>query len=251
MEPEAIADFVADAIDKAPVSFEPWKHIYVENIFPDDVYAEIESAFLTSESLFKQQVHYGDKDLFTAPYHKRSEFRVADDPEARLAQGATWDTVWRTLTSKTFFIAMKRAFGEELMVRFEDYFTHPKFRENLDPWLLITKHQLGYHLGPHTDRGEKVITCIFNIAESDDLDDLGTALYRARQEDFKSNGRLHFDFGKFERVKTAPFRRNSALFFPRLDASFHGVEPLTEASLKGSERRNIQFNLWDWGKRSD
>jgi hypothetical protein len=251
MEIEDVAQFISEAIDDAPVSFEPWKHLYVENVFPEDFYREIEISFAKSEHLFQQQIHTGDKDLFTAPYHKRSEFRISNDSELRRDQGEVWDTVWKVLNSQTFFIAMKRSFGEDLMVRFDGYFTHPKFRENLDPWLIAAKHELGYHLGPHTDRSEKVITCIFNIAEGDEPDEIGTALYLPSQRDFKSNGRQHFDFKKFERVKTSPYRRNSALFFPRQDASFHGVEPLTEANLKTSARRNLQFNLFDWGNRSD
>jgi hypothetical protein len=249
--PEAIADHFASALQAAPISFEPWRHVFIENVFPTDFYKEIEQAYVSSEALFQDQVHTGDRDIFTAPYEKRSEFRVSADPAERLAQGPVWDVLWDVLTSRAVFVAIKRALAEELMVRFDDYLGHPQFRDHLDPWLLATKHRTGYHLGPHTDREEKVITCIFNIAESDGLEDLGTALYTARQADFRSNGRQHFEFEKFDLAKVTPFKPNSALIFARQATSFHGVEPLTEENMRGSERRNVQFNLWDWGRRPE
>ncbi|MBG1233585.1 hypothetical protein [Aestuariivirga litoralis] len=86
-------------------------------------------------------------------------------------------------------------------------------------------------------------------ADQTNHDPVGSALYVAKEKGYVSDGTKHLSFDGFRFVGNTPFRPNSALVFARLDDSFHGVEPLTEASLKGDERFNIQFNLWDWGRR--
>ena len=135
------------------------------------------------------------------------------------------------------------------MERYDDFIGHPAFRFCLEPGMLVATHEPGYYLGPHTDRSEKVLTVIFNITNRTDLEHLGTALYSPRQANFQSNGRMHFEFDAFDLKETVPYRRNSALLFARTATSFHGVEPISEADLKGSDRKSVQFNLWDLGRR--
>jgi hypothetical protein len=88
------------------------------------------------------------------------------------------------------------------------------------------------------------VTFIFNCAERPGLEHLGTAMYRPKQKGFTSDGQEHCDPALFERIHLSPYRPNSALIFFRHDALFHGVELLTAENLQGSNRPNIQFNLW-------
>ena len=240
---------MADAILGSSPRFTPWPYLFVQDILPVEFLAEVEAAFEGSESLFARQIHTGDPELFNAPYHKRREFKISPDQETRKGQGPTWETFWQALSSQVFFSAIKRVLAEQLMERYDDFIGHPAFRFCLEPGMLVATHEPGYYLGPHTDRSEKVLTVIFNITNRTDLEHLGTALYSPRQANFQSNGRMHFEFDAFDLKETVPYRRNSALLFARTATSFHGVEPISEADLKGSDRKSVQFNLWDLGRR--
>jgi hypothetical protein len=111
--------------------------------------------------------------------------------------------------------------------------------------MLVTRHRANYYLGPHTDRSEKVVTCVFNCAERTGLDHLGTAIYEPKQEGFTCDGRVHHNPELFNLTEIVPYRPNSALIFFRDDRLFHGVERLNDRALMGSQRANIQFNFWD------
>jgi hypothetical protein len=90
---------------------------------------------------------------------------------------------------------------------------------------------------------------VINCAERAGLEHLGTVMYVPKRKGLTSDGREHLDPALFERLRTLPFKPNSALIFLRDDALFHGVEPVTAAALQGSNRPNIQYNLWDEAAR--
>lgn len=247
---QAAASHLANAFLSAPVINRPWPHVFIENVFPQDFYRRIEEALARSGESFKAQVHTGDRKVFHGSYEDRHEFRVArTGAEARTDLDPFWFELHDVLTSDLFFNALHKKFNNEYRGRFGDFMDHPRFKQFIDPSLLVTKHKPNYYIGPHTDRAEKVVTCIFNVPESQGFDDIGTALYTAKKDGFSSDGLLHLNPEDFNYECTTPFRPNSALIFFRTDVSFHGVERLTEANLRGSNRYNIQFNLWDWARR--
>ena len=110
--------------------------------------------------------------------------------------------------------------------------------------MIVNEHDADYYLGPHTDRAEKVFTCLFYFPEHAGLDHLGTTLYRPLEDGFTCGGLAHHDPARFARRDTIPYRANSALMFARTDVMFHGVHALTEEQLRGSKRRSIQMQFW-------
>ena len=250
LDPRTMAHHMAKAILAAPVSPDPWPYIYVDNVFLSDDYNMILDAFEYSSSHFKAQVHTGDRKVFHGSYEEREEFRVGRTGENidKTAPGI-WLDVWDALTSRTFSDALRQKFAAEYRKRFGDFMDNKHFQDYLDPTLLITRHLENYYIGPHTDRSEKVVTCIFNFPEHEALEHIGTAMYAPKQPDFKSDGLVHLNPDDFDYTHTVPFRPNSALIFFRTDISFHGVQRLTASNLMGSPRYNVQYNLWDWGRR--
>lgn len=92
-----------------------------------------------------------------------------------------------------------------------------------DEWLLIKDHA-GYQIGPHTDHPNRVLSAIFYLAQEGDSEDMGTSLYTSKSG-FTCKGGPHYPKGKdFKRVKTVPYRPNSAFVFLKGNKSFHGVE---------------------------
>ena len=97
--------------------------------------------------------------------------------------------------------------------------------------MMLNKHDPGYYLGPHTDRFEKIVTCVFYMPERPRLDHLGTSLYRPKEPGFTCRGIVHHHPNGFIKRETIPFRPNSAFIFARSDVLFHGVEKLRDAEL--------------------
>jgi hypothetical protein len=255
LDSRAVASHLAKALISAPVSPNPWPYVFVENAFPEDSYIAISEALELSDAHFKDQVHTGDRKVFHGSYEERQEFRIAhmekDGTGNIVAKNIPplWLDLYDVFTSKIFFDAMRQKFDTDYRRRFGEFMHHRRFQEYLDSTLLVTRHRENYYIGPHTDRSEKVITCIFNFPEHKALEHIGTAMYAAKQPGFTSDGLVHLNPDDFDFTHTVPFRPNTALIFARTDASFHGVQHLTQASLMGSPRYNVQYNLWDWGRR--
>jgi FkbM family methyltransferase len=91
-----------------------------------------------------------------------------------------------------------------------------------DEWLLIKDHA-GYQIGPHTDHPNRILSAIFYLAQEGDSEDLGTSLYTS-PKGFTCKGGPHYPKKGFKKVKTVPYKPNSAFVFLKGDKSFHGVE---------------------------
>ena len=241
----AATSHFAGSIRAASVRTRPAAHIFVQDALPGAVYAAIGEAYAASSDAFEEQIHRGDPTVFFGSYADRLEFKVlealgqVDPPIAEF-----WSALYAIFQAPEVMAAMVEVFRSG----FEDRFgtTDAQTLTHLvRPSLLITKHRQNYYLGPHTDRFEKVVTCILNCAERDQLDHLGTALYEPKIPGFTCNGIVHHDPNKFNRISVLPFQPNSALIFFRDDRLFHGVERLSADDAAVSERRNVQFNLWE------
>ena len=251
MNEEKVAKHVASAISTSVIQPKPAPYIFVENVFPSEVYDQIFRNLLKSESSYKEQLHTGDKKVFFGSYDTRHQIYVPED----LQNSSTlnfFQQLKNVLSSKTVFDSLVEKFSDGFQRRFPNEYQsdsvnfNDNIRKDLNPTLLLTKHIPGYFLGPHTDRKEKVITCVFYCPERDDMEYLGTAMYQPKEKGFKCKGVVHHNPENFIYTHTVPCKKNSVLIFFRDDELFHGVEKLTEKD--DSERFNIQFNLWlPWG----
>ena len=141
-------------------------------------------------------------------------------------------------------------FADYARERFGERAGDPSFQdERIRSTFILNQHDEGYYLGPHTDRSERVFTCIFYFPEGDGLDRLGTTLYRPRDPGFRCSGAVHHDRSRFEPRETFPYRPNSVLIFAKSDVMFHGVEPLTAEQLQGSRRRGMQITFFVHNER--
>lgn len=240
------ASHIAIAISGAATRADPWPYLFVENVLPVDVYSRVERAYEESALAFREQIHGGDPHLFFGSYGDRLEISVprglADlPPETSIY----WRSLFSALKSRVVFEALYAKFRGSFRSRFGSSTDTKLISRALQKTLLITKHRENYYLGPHTDRYEKVVTLILNCAEREGLEHLGTTLYVPNKAGFKCRGLLHHNPKLFHPRITVPFRPNSALLFFRGNRTFHGVEPITRNDALHSERRTLQFNLWE------
>lgn len=244
IDEKSTINHVVNSINNSEIIDIPAPYIYIKNVFPDDIYESILGNQLKSSNFYKPQVHTGDPKYFYGSYDTRHQLYVPEDLE-NAETLEFFQQLKNVLSSKEVFDSLYLKFNEGFIKRF-DSMSKDEIYSIVKPTLLLTKHKPGYFLGPHTDRREKVITCIFYFPERDNLEYLGTAMYLPKQKGLTCEGVVHHNPENFIYINTVPCKRNSALIFFRDSRLFHGVEKIK--SEEDSERFNIQFNLWlPWG----
>jgi hypothetical protein len=242
---------VRRAVVGAALRDEPSPHLYVENVFSPETYADMVRMWPTDSPALRRWDNPGDAAIRFGNYSRRQEIVIPFEAE-RLPpdQRAFWLGAGSLLLGSDFARTLLERFAPYARSRFGDRIDDPAFaRDQLRGSLLLNQHDADYYLGPHTDRGEKVFTCLFYFPEHDGLDHLGTTLYRPLETGFTCSGVAHHDPARFERVETMPYRANSAFIFARTDVMFHGVHALTAEQLGGSRRRSIQMQFWVHNER--
>jgi len=191
---ERAAEYMAERIEQAAIVELPSPYIFVEQMWPPALAAEILRNMYASEPSFSEQVHKGDPKNFFGSYRERIELHLpagASKLEPRLAD--FWKRLHAVTESDVLFAAIFNKFRSGFDDRYGSDWSAAEIHGMLRRGLLLTMHGPGYYLGPHTDRFEKVITCVFNFAEHDGLDDIGTAMYLPKQKGFTSDGDAHHD----------------------------------------------------------
>lgn len=241
-----IASHLAARIRAADDQRLPAPFVFVEGALPAEVYDCIHGVFDKTSGALKEQIHRGDPKVFFGSYRDRLEARIPEElSEIEPEASSFWGSLYSAFTSPLLLEALIAKFEDGFRERFGPDAETAVLAPRLKPSMLVTRHRPNYFLGPHTDRFEKVITFILHCPERDGLEHLGTAIYEPKEAGFTCRGIVHHNPALFRRTHVVPFVPNSALVFFRGDQLFHGVEPLTETSLQGSHRANVQFNLWD------
>jgi hypothetical protein len=211
-------------VANASIRFFPYPHIYVEDVFPRDFYAEIQRNIPDPSAMIPIEQARPVKG-----YKERFVLDIAGDHVHTLPgiQKEFWKDFSGWLLSGRFMNFMMQKFSPFLQQRFKDA---QGLRFNNECMLVedITK----YALGPHTDSPRKVLTFLFYLPKDDSQSHLGTSIYVPRDGTFTCPGGPHYPFDKFQRVTTMPFKPNALFAFVKTKNSFHGVEPLTNVDTK-------------------
>jgi hypothetical protein len=236
---------VRRAILGAALRSDPSPHVFVEQVFSAPFYQKMLDLFPGADAFTPWQ-HSGTPPEFFGNYARRGQLVLPDETE-RLQPDVQqfWNTLSAYLCAPEFARLLLKRFEDHYRRQFGSALDGSNFIERLRPGLVVNRHEPGYYLGPHTDRHEKVVTCVFYMPERDGLDHLGTAIYRPLEKEMRCRGFFHHDPARFERIATAPFRPNSMLIFARTDVFFHGVHRLTRSGLHGSERRGFQLQFYE------
>lgn len=216
----------------------PFGHIYLEDVFPREVYAEI-LASLPDPSIYAataERHHKGE-----AGSYNRSLFPIAvqylplmDDSIRDL-----WRGIAAALTAPELQRAIYTKLARDLAFRYG--VSEAKVRE-LAGYSRPTLYREteGFEIPPHPDTRKKVVTMHLYFPADDSQLDLGTALYRRKLAALPvGNWR-----GRFEKVKQFPFQPNSGYAFVVNNKigrkSWHGREELPP----GTGVRNTLLNTY-------
>jgi hypothetical protein len=214
----ALLNHLLGVVRAAPLRRTPFLHLYFEQVFPEDFYAELLAALPRAER-FEPLYH---KDALRPDGSTtRGTFTLDAAGLAELPEHArrTLEICRDAVGSEALRDALLARYGEVMRERFPGQSEDPA----LEGTVKLQRDEPGYRIGIHPDTSDKVVLLQLYLPPDDAHVEMGTALYR-RQDD------------GFTKVDTLPFRRNSGYSFARTEESFHGVEPI------GALRHSLTLN---------
>jgi len=230
----AVLEHLCRVIDAVEVCSWPYCHFYLENAFPDDVFARM------LELLPDPPAYVADNPRI----HTRQDGLVArnilsltaPDVLARLPdeQRSFWTEIGDALTAPRLRQVVFAKLSKDLSRRFRV----PAERLNFVPAYpkpALVKDLGGYEIAPHRDTRSKIVTMQFYLPEDRSKADLGTAVYRQRLFRLKNIMSLR---NRFEIVKQFSFSPNSAYGFAVGPRSWHGRDTVPMAS---GERNSLML----------
>ncbi len=219
----AVEDHVLAQIEAASIKRLPSPHFYVENIFPDDFYRDLLANMPSDEDF----TCLGDTGRVPkGAYRERFVFLPTKDQIEKLPADKSdfWRDLGAWLYGERFFRTMIRKFAQAAAARFAGQLE----KVQLTPEVLVVRDRTNYSIGPHTDAPHRFLSMLFYCPPDTSQEHLGTSLYMPLDRSFTCEGGPHYDFDKFVKVDTMPYRPNSLFCFLRTNVSFHGVEPIAD-----------------------
>ncbi len=231
-----VLDHLLGRIDNTAAVFEPFAHIYLEDVFPADLYEQLLRSFPPEKTYLEAaERHYGNGQ------NVRSMYALSHAGLARLsgAQQEIWRGVAAALTAPELKQAMFKKLAKDLSFRYGVPETQAaELAGHSRPTLY--RETDGFEIPPHPDTRKKVVTMHLYLPADHSQLDLGTALYQRKL--------LAWPFGgwrnRFDKVKQFAFQPNSGYAFVVNNKitrkSWHGREQLPP----GSGVRNTLLNTF-------
>ena len=199
----------------------PYAHIYVENIFPEDFYAQLRANWPDQSALISLadtgRVPKGAyRERFVMPFTPSEIDKLIEERRPFWREFASWLITQRFLTAMIdkFEPYVKERFGNDI------------YKCGFEADTLIVRDLTNFSIGPHTDAPHRLLSMLFYCPADDSLQHLGTSIYVPRDPDFRCHGGPHYPHQLFHKVRTMEYRPNSLFAFIKNDRSFHGVEPI-------------------------
>lgn len=197
---------IVDRINAAPVDPAPSGNIFMENMFPAQVYAEL-LARLPDDEALDPIIH---PDAITED-GRRTRYLLDLTPEslARLApeDRPFWEAMIDVFTAPDLTRAVIARFEPALRERFGDVMPE------IVAVPILYRDFPGYRIGIHPDSADKIATLQFYLPEDESQVHLGTSFHQRTASGF-------------ERLKTNAFKPNTAYGFVRTEESWHSVDQL-------------------------
>ena len=202
-----ISDHVRRAVAAAPMMTDPYEHIVIERLLPDDVYELLIRAIPPAE-------FFDDQDRIK----QNLTFPVEYGPALTTA---VWGYMDEVIARCIIRPAVFERFHEPLQAHFTSMFGVEFLdRANALPQAAsggrLMLRRPGYHLDPHRDPKRSMLTCLMYLARDGDSEEHGTQIFRVHDDEEADYKQTYYPGAAghaCELVKVVPFRPNTMLVF--------------------------------------
>ena len=214
-------------IANTPIRTYPYPHIYVENVFPEDFYAQLRANWPDPKA-FTSLADTGR--VYTGTYVERFvvPFKVPDIAKLSGDRRGFWNEFGNWFMADRFRETMIAKFHSYAQQRFGDGLKHCRFETDS----LIVRDKTNFSIGPHSDAQHRLLSMLFYCPDDTSMSHLGTSIYVPLDPDFRCAGGPHYPHKKFRKVITMEYKPNSLFAFFKTDNSFHGVEPIKDEQVE-------------------
>ena len=233
-----ILDHLLHRVDLTPAIEEPFGHVYLEEVFPRDIYAEI-LASLPEPSIYAapaERHHKGE-----AGSYNRSLFPIAVQNLPLMDESIRdlWRGIAAGLTAPDLQRAIYAKLAKDLAFRYGIPVSKALDLTGYSRPTLYRETE-GFEIPPHPDTRKKIVTMHLYLPADCSQLDLGTALYRRKRPALPLGDWRR----RFEKVKQFAFQPNSGYAFvvnnTIIRKSWHGREELPP----GTGVRNTLLNTY-------
>ena len=222
-----------------PINSFPFPHLYVQDIFSDIFYSQIQKNLpdhnlLTSmPDLYPEELGFeAHKDRYVMDLMREESINKIEKDKQEF---------WRGLGDN-----FKNGKLSDLLRNKFQYYLNMRFKliENVSflSEIKLINDRKNYASSPHTSHPRKVVSVIFYLPTDLSQKLSGTSIYIPKDLNFIAQNKeyKHYPHEHFHKVITMPFLPNSAFCFIKTNNSFHGVEKL---EMEDTDRWTLQFDI--------
>ncbi len=229
---------------KITVFHKPFVYGYIDNFVPADIYQKLEATFLdpTKSENMETFKHGKNRILFYSP-----------PAPAEIPAESPWLEFVNQITSPEYMkdcLKWVQENYEESASDSEDIYTK-MMRDRFDVDTSKLKMQCEFSsleadtfLAPHTDSGDKFISCVYYLAQPEWQDSWGgaTEIYQPKNPKYQNNWHNRIlPNDAMDLLASCNFRPNRLFFFVKTENSWHGLSPVTSPA--GVQRRSFNFSM--------
>jgi hypothetical protein len=223
----AVEEHVIYQVSNAPMREYPYPHIYVENVFPADFYAQLRANWPDASALVSipetgrvSKGMYAER--FVLPFNADGIMKLPEERREFWIEFGNW------FMTSHFLGSMVAKFDRYVRERFGD----EVYRYSFEADSLVVRDLTNYAIGPHTDAPHRLLSMLFYCPHDDSMKHLGTSIYVPLDREFRCEGGPHYPHNRFQKVMTMEYKPNSLCAFFKNDHSFHGVEPISDRDVQ-------------------
>ena len=208
---ERLRDFIVTCVDTATSSNEPFTHLVLDQVFPDDIYALMLANMPEASDYRPMHGRSKGHDLSDGT-HTRVKIDLFPEYIRHLPpqKRAVWEIVGRALCSRAVRDAFVRCLAPALERRFGPAYA----AVGMYPIPVLTRDIPGYLITPHTDTRWKGITVQLYLPRDRSNTNIGTIFHDKLAD------------GTLPKVKQMSFAPNSGYAFAVGTDTWHSADPV-------------------------
>lgn len=221
---ERVTQYVKQKIEGSVLVTDPFRCVYINNIFPDDFYKHIESIFPADEYLTtNSQKQYKTLDFVLKERKTLSMFNRMNGYDDLKGFPFVKESVE---LRRWFAFSLIPIVADKLQIQLGECDDDTRYVVDLP----------GYMKRPHTDVSQKLFSVLIYMSNSK----CGTTILRPKERGLTDSRGIDHRYDQFEEVFDPPFVPNTLIAFERSDVSFHCVKKLGPNEYRKAIHINIR-----------